>query len=159
VRVVIVGALLVLAGLGIAAPAAGEATVDRVVFTLQVDDVFPVQECTGEPVRVQGEVTSILRSTVDATGALRSGGHTEGHLIGTGLVTGDTYRVITIREITTNLAFEGEGAIVVGTGAWAFLVVGPGPDNNFLVFNQEHFTVTPSGDVVVNFRNITSVCR
>ncbi len=145
--------LVTFAALCIVAAASAQATTERIVFTETFDDVVSV-ECIGEPLEVTGTVTSALRSTVTPTGSLLTGGHTNADMTATGLISGDTYRVVDIREITTNIGSEA----LQGIGAWAFLIVGPGAGNNLLLTNQYHVTVTPNGDVTVDFLNITTKC-
>jgi hypothetical protein len=83
----------------------------------------------------------------------RTGGHSNGHMTATGLVTGDTYQVIELREITTNLGSTSEG-----TTSSRFLIIGSGPNNKALVENLAHFTLTPTGKVTVDFFTITAKC-
>jgi hypothetical protein len=151
---VLLSLIAMLALLAFPSSAGAQATTDRSVITEAFDFTLPSSECIGEPLHVQGELTSALRVTTPPTGVLLTSGHTHADMTATGLITGDTYRIVDIREITTNL----HGVAQQGTGAFAFLIVGPGPHNNLLVTNQEHITVTPNGDVTANFLNITVKC-
>ena len=108
--------------------------------------------CLPEPVVLEGTITIRLRTTVSPTGAQLTGGHTSGHLTATGLVSGDTYQVLDLRQVTTNLtsAFE-------GITSSRFLVIG-GSNNNLLITNLFHATLTPSGNVEAVFSTITAEC-
>ena len=136
-----------------ASPAGARAITRRVVLTNSFHYMFNAQ-CIDEPLQVRGTVTSILRTTATPTSRLLSGGHTHADMTATGLVTGDIYRIVDIREITTNL----QGAGSQDIGAWAYLIVGPGPNNNLLVTNQYHLTVTPAGKVTADFYRVTIKC-
>lgn len=144
--------VMVVPGLAVSAPA-GAAT-ERWVFTESFDYVTG-SGCGGESLHVVGTVTSALRVTETPTGKTLTSGHTNADMTATGTVTGDPYRIVDIREITTNV--DGDG-VRQGIGAWAFLIVGPGPGDNLLVTNQYHVTVTPDGDVTADLFNVTSKC-
>jgi hypothetical protein len=64
--------------------------------------------------------------------------------------------VIDQRATITNLNSAGD--VTVGVGSARFLVIGRGANNNALVTNLFHVTITPSGDVTVDFFRITVKC-
>jgi hypothetical protein len=145
--------LLTLAALALASNAGAQATTTRVVFTeVATGGVVGSDGCLPEPVVLEGAITLRLRTTVTPTGAQLTGGHTSGHLTAIGLVTGDTYQVLDLRQVTTNLtsAFEG----ITST---RFLVIG-GSNNNLLITNLIHSTLTPSGNVEAVFSRLMVEC-
>jgi hypothetical protein len=145
---------LMLGASGVAPPAGAQATTERLVITEEYDYVTG-NPCSGEPIHVEGTLTSVLRTTTTPNGNVLTAGHTNVDMTGTGTLTGTTYQIVDIREITTNLD---ENGVRQSVGAWAYLVVGAGPDNNLLVTNQYHVTVTPDGDVVAEIFNVTTKC-
>lgn len=115
------------AALGPGPGAFAAATADRWVLTHDFDYVAGAGPCIDEPLHFVGTLTSALRVVETPSGNFLSAGHTHAHPTATGTVTGRTYQVVDIREITTNVDASGGRQ---GIGAWAFMVVGPGPGNN-----------------------------
>jgi hypothetical protein len=112
-----------------------------------------VMDCIPEPLLWTGSVTTVYHETETPSGVSYSAGHTTVDLTVTGTVTGDSYRVIDIRQIYG----------VAPTGprdsfTYAFLVIGPGSGDNFQLLAQIRLVVTPSGEVTVDFSRLRTEC-
>jgi hypothetical protein len=76
-------------------------------------------------------------------------------VVGTGGVTGDTYRGVGHTGSTTVSTTSGQRI----TQTNSFLLVAPGPDNNLVAHTTWHLTVLADGTVVGEVTNVTLECR
>jgi hypothetical protein len=109
----------------------------------------------GDFVVLEGTSHNVTRTTESASGNLSVTFHSNTQGVkGTGLITGDTYQG---NSSTTESITMGPGETRTFTGS--FLVVGPGPDNNFTVHQTTHLTVNANGEVTSDVDNISFECR
>ena len=99
----------------------------------------------GEIVELSGTLHRVTHVTETGNGTVHIKLHENlQDVSGTGLTTGDTYRGAG--------SFNGEvtlGPGQVRTIENQFLLIGPGPDNNFTVRSLRHLTVNANGEVTV----------
>ena len=76
---------------------------------------------------------------------------------GTGLTTGDSYNATGVTQEQDSLPLSGGAAEF--TFINNFKIIGQGPDNNFLVHQTVHVTVTANGDVTSTVVNQSVECR
>ncbi len=111
----------------------------------------------GELVDLTGTLHLLVHTTLDASGGFRSSvqSNPEG-VTGIGLTTGDIYRGtgVTRRQINDE-GTVGEERTVIGN----FRLIGPGPDNNFLLHQNLNVTVNANGVVTAYVSNISVECR
>ncbi|HEX6371391.1 MAG TPA: hypothetical protein VF006_20910 [Longimicrobium sp.] len=108
----------------------------------------------GEIVQVEGTLHTVFHITETPNGLRISIHENPQDVNGTGLTTGDTYHATGSFNAHLHLAPG-----VTESRQRQFLLVGPGPDNNFTVHQTSHITVTPDGDVTADFDKITIECR
>jgi len=108
----------------------------------------------GEDVLLEGTLHSVTRTTESASGNFSFTVHENPQgVTGTGAITGDKYQ--------GTGAFTLRGTLAAGqemTVTESFLVVGPGPDNNFTVHLTGHFTVNANGEFTSDFFNTSVEC-
>lgn len=111
----------------------------------------------GEIVDLSGMLHVLSHTTLDASGGFRAShqSNPEG-VTGIGLTTGDIYRGtgVTRRQINDE-GTVGEERTVVNN----FRLIGPGPDNNFLLHQTLNVTVNANGVVTAYVSNISVECR
>ena len=123
------------------------------------DVLFVVVPCAnggaGELVLLEGNFLTVFHSTQTPSGVTRITLHQNAQgMIGTGFDTGDIYRHgggFTISTVTV-----GPGEVAHDTG-W-FLMLGPGPENNFTVHHVTHITVNANGGVTADVELTSVTC-
>ncbi|MET0399297.1 MAG: hypothetical protein ABW277_21080 [Longimicrobiaceae bacterium] len=128
-------------------------TNERVPFsTLQF--VSCANEGAGEEVLLEGTLHQLARATESAGGTFSITIHENPQGVsGTGLTTGDKY------QGTGSFTLRGTmGPGETFTVTSSFLVVGPGPDNNFTVHETFHYTVNANGEVTSEVDNFSVSC-
>jgi hypothetical protein len=141
-----------------ALPGSAQATTIHETVTVPIHEVI-VHPCTaarpyGEEIAFSGEAHFMFHVTVDASGGVH--GTSQSNLqgvSGVGLTSGEVYQLIRQDGDTSN--FTGAEDI---TGVQTNLVVGSGPDNNFIFQVIEHQTCNATG-CSVGFVNIQLSCR
>lgn len=152
-------AAALLASVAGAAPTRAAANTATYQQTFPFATVYPAQAtCTGEPIRVGGEVHLVAHVTVDEHG----GGVVVLHsnlqgASGTGLLSGTAYEVVTVGNR--------HGEAVYGSLPQTFttqvrsLVVAPGGQNNFAMTNAFHVTINANGELTALVSDFSSECR
>jgi hypothetical protein len=148
-RWIIVQLFVVLIAL-VATPTAS-ATTERDVVRFRTN----VTACSGETVRLRGELLLISHFTEDSTG----GFHAHFSLVPrdvTGVSeSGVRYRAVGGQRFTFNVSGS---ETVTDTFTEQFLVISQGGDDNLLVRTTIHVTVTPEGEVTAFVDNFSSIC-
>jgi hypothetical protein len=150
--------LVVLATLAGAAIAQAEATTvttnEQIPFSL-IAFVPCANDGAGEEVLVTGTLHVLEHVTIDARGGLHVKIHFQPQgATGVGLTTGDTYHATGV----TQEHFNATG-VFNDTFINNFRMIGPGPNNNLLVHQTIHITITPNGDVTSDVVNTSVECR
>jgi hypothetical protein len=150
--------LVVLATLAGAAIAQAEATTvttnEQIPFSL-IAFVPCANAGAGEEVLVTGTLHVLEHVTIDARGGLHVKIHFQPQgATGVGLTTGDTYHATGV----TQEHFNATG-VFNDTFINNFRMIGPGPNNNLLVHQTIHITITPNGDVTSDVVNTSVECR
>jgi hypothetical protein len=116
------------------------------------------ENCMAEPIAVDGYIHYMTIETFTPSGNYigRWKGQPQG-LKGVGLTTGLTYQFNGVTQDT--YVVQGDGFPLTETFVNRFVVVGPGPDNNYYFFNTFKLTINGVGDAVVSFDNTTIECR
>lgn len=157
VRSALVAAIVAAVPVLYAPTAAAEPATVEITRVTESFDVVTSDPCIGESIRMQGEITYVLRSVTTSEGNFLTAGHTIATVTAVGLTTGAQYTVVDSRQITTNILYAtGEGH--TGTGAWTYMLVSSGPGPNLVLTNQYKVTLTPDGSVAVDFLNIDVRC-
>lgn len=105
----------------------------------------------GEEVLVEGTLHQVVHLTPSAS-HLTIHQNTQG-LTGTGLTSGDTYHSMGSSNFHLNL---GSGSTQTFTSS--FLLIGPGPDNNFRVHQMFHFIVNANGELTSEVDSTSVTC-
>jgi hypothetical protein len=110
----------------------------------------------GEDVHFTGTSHMVFHVTDDAGGKFHMTGHFNTQAVkGTGLTTGDTYQGIdSINGVQNNGMVGGTFTQVEN-----FLLIGPGPGNNFMIQRQTHITVNANGEVTAEVDNLKENCK
>jgi hypothetical protein len=110
--------------------------------------------CNGEFVATQAEQLMVFHVTHDADGGLHVHVTTNIQGTGTGLTTGAKYQLSAVA--TAN--FNSNGA--TEQNLWQdFVFNGQGSVPNFLVQEEEHFTINANGDVTVDHEQFFTKCN
>ncbi len=153
---------LVLAWLAGSAPLQAQATTTTTSVRILLPQPFQrVVPCAaggaGELVDLTGTLHLLVHTTLDASGGFRNSvqSNPEG-VTGVGLTTGDIYRGtgVTRRQINDE-GTVGEERTVTNN----FRLIGPGPDNNFLLHQNLNVTVNANGVATAYVSNISVECR
>jgi hypothetical protein len=117
--------------------------------------VTAIASCTGEPLVLEGTVHALIWLTQDQAGGVHVGGHLDFNTEGTG---SDGTRYLYVGE--ANVQTKGNPddpteATVVINGH----LVSPGPADNGTARLVAHLTVTPSGEVTVQFVKMEVECH
>ena len=75
---------------------------------------------------------------------------------GIGLTTGHKYRMVIMGQ--DHLILSSNGGIEI-TSLTSLRVIGAGPENNFLLHENDHVTISADGTEIVGFNNIFVECR
>jgi hypothetical protein len=108
----------------------------------------------GEDVLVEGTAHEVFHVTETPSGLFRV--HFHGNfqgVSGTGLTTGDTYRVTDVANAHLHL-----GPGVTDTFSETYALVGPGPDNNLTIRETYHVTINANGELTVARDTFTVEC-
>ena len=152
--------VIVLATLAGAAVARAQATTvttnERIPFSL-IAFVPCANGGAGEEVLVTGTLHVLTHVTIDTQGGLHVKLHFQPQgASGVGLTTGDIYRATGVTQEHVNFnANTGFTDTFINN----FRIIGQGPDNNLLVHQTIHITVTPNGDVTSVVDNTSVECR
>jgi hypothetical protein len=113
----------------------------------------------GEDVLVAGTITTVLRTSTDASGGthfvLRANYDS---LSGTGLTSGTRYRAVATEGDTTHNFDPFVGPPYSFTSTRHVRFVGQGPDNDFTVIDTSHVTVNANDEVTVIHDDIRVDC-
>jgi hypothetical protein len=149
---------VVIGVLAAAMPAAADAT--TLTTNQEFEVSFPVfVPCAnggaGEFVLLSGTQHQLFHVTTDGNGGLhlKSTIQSQG-LSGIGLTTADRYQGTGATQSETDLTVGVEQTLVS-----SFKVIGEGTDNNFLVQQTTHLTVTPNGDLTAFVNDFSVECR
>lgn len=111
----------------------------------------------GEVVQVSGPLHTLIRYTINGTN-VSGGGHFQPQgMSGVGLTTGTKYQATGV----TQDAFKGslQNGQLNGTFINNFRFIGQGPNNNFLVHENYHFTINANGIVTSVHDNLSASCK
>jgi hypothetical protein len=109
----------------------------------------------GEHVSLTGSLHTVYHVTLDGAGGYHLVAITQTQGVsGVGLTTGDTYQgtEVTQNETDAQVGFE-------HTFTNSFLLIGQGPDNNYLFHWTLHFTENPDGTMTTFVDNFHFECR
>ena len=111
----------------------------------------------GELVLVSGTLHVLTHQTIDTQGGVHAKTHFQPQgATGVGLTTGDTYHATGVTQEHFNF---NASAGFTDTFINNFRIIGEGPDNNLLVHQTIHVTITPNGDVTSEVLNTSVECR
>jgi hypothetical protein len=152
--------LLALASVGalasVTAAQAGNTTVTVTTTQVNFTDFVPcANDGAGEYVDFSGIRKDLFRTTVNGnTFSQTEQENFQGHEIGTGETTGDTYRDVGAAQLTSTGSFTNGQS--TETFALHAKYVGGGVVMTFSLI--EHVTTNANGDVTVSFDNLSIVC-
>jgi hypothetical protein len=150
--------VIVLATLAGAAVSRAQATTvttnEQIPFSL-IAFVPCANDGAGEDVLVTGTLHVLSHVTIDAQGGLHVKQHFQPQgATGVGLTTGDTYHATGVTQEEFNFT-GGFTDTFINNFRW----IGQGPDNNLLVHQTIHVTITPTGEVTSEVDNTSVECR
>lgn len=142
---------------GVAFSQATAVTTNEQVPFAQINLVPCANGGLGELVLVQGTLHIQSHTTINNNRASLKIHFQPQGATGTGLTTGDTYRATGVTQEHDSIPLTG-GAFNF-TFVNNFRLIGPGPDNNFLVHQTVHVTVDANGVVTTVVDNTSIECR
>jgi hypothetical protein len=147
--------------LGISGPALADATTQTTVIRTPVSDTVSLI-CLDEPVLVTGYLRTTFHITQDASGGLTTvQTSTAQDLHGTGLTTGQQYRIVGPPFNNTISHSSGGSDVTTFTNEVVANVIGqgqPGPGPVARVRITEHVTVNANGDVTAEVSQFSQEC-
>jgi hypothetical protein len=148
-------ALTILAGAAVArAQSTTVTTNEQIPFSL-IAFVPCANDGAGEDVLVTGTLHVLTHVTIDAQGGLHVKQHFQPQgATGVGLTTGDTYRATGVTQEEFNFT-GGFTDTFINNFRW----IGQGPNNNLLVHQTIHVTITPNGEITSEVENTSVECR
>lgn len=153
-------AALALAGLSRPRAAVAQATTDTISqsFPISLTQFYPCANGgAGELVSISGDLHTVMHLTInDNHLAAEFHAHPQ-RLVGTGLTTGDTYRLVGGDHSVTSLQLD--GGTRVFNAVSNILVVGPGPDNNTVSHSTIHTTFNHNGELTSMHVTADADCR
>jgi hypothetical protein len=109
----------------------------------------------GEWVVLSGSLRTLVHSTLDGAGGfhLKLSSQPQG-ISGVGEITGDKY------QATGGEQYQYFGKVgMVATLTNSVRIIGPRPDNNFILHQALHVTVNPNGTITADADNFTVQCE
>jgi hypothetical protein len=114
-----------------------------------------VNPCTGEPVRLSGELHVTSHMATDVNGGFhRTFGMVPQDIVGEG-ASGATYRAVGGLREAAHLVT----AAITFTQTQTFNLISQGPGDNFTILTTTHFTLNPDGDTTVVTLIDRAACR
>jgi hypothetical protein len=150
--------VVVLATLAGRAAARAEATTETTNLQIPITLVAFVPCANGgagELVELTGTLHVLLHTTADGRGGFHVKSHFQPQGVsGVGLTTGDKYQGTGVTQDEFHVT-----AGITETFVNNFRIIGQGPDNNYLVHENFHITITPNGDVTALHDNLSIECQ
>jgi hypothetical protein len=146
--------LVMLGALSIPSAASARATVEVSVSSGLLGLILP-SECAGEPIEFTGESRNVLVFVQSDSGETKLISHTVSNVSGTGLTTGETYRLVSVFSFPDDLS----GAPYSATLIQRFHVIGPNRGDNFILDLVAHFTISANGEGHAFVSRFTQECR
>jgi hypothetical protein len=151
----LVKVILVVFGLMIQIQAQENHTTER--FTDFLDLVVPASDsCSGEDVYIFGPLEGMAQTTADSDGGIHAVIHFTPHVTAMGLTSGITYQAVGPAQIVTNMSGSGQTAFALVD---IIRVTSPGSAGNLVLTHTAHVTVNASGEIIVEFDNLSTACR
>jgi len=148
--------LLALGGLAIPASAGADGTALTTIFRTPIDGMTSTSCSTPEPISFSGQYQSVFHYTLDGTPVAHFSGAVTSSGVGTGLVTGTSYRFAGASSSSTNEAPN--GFPYHNTFTNTFLLVSHGPGDNLLLRETTHVTINANGTLTAEVSNISFDC-
>ena len=148
--------LLVLGVLAVPASAGADGTALTTIFRTPIDGMTSTSCSTPEPVSFSGQYQSVFHYTLDGSGVAHFSGAVTSSGVGTGLVTGTSYRFAGASSSSTNEAPN--GFPYHNTFTNTFLLVSHGPGDNLLMHATTHVTIDANGTLTAEVTNTTFEC-
>jgi hypothetical protein len=128
-------------------------TVPAVIFNGNIQfDAFLVLPTTGDVVHLSGPLHVTLDETVDSAGGLHIKEHFQPQGIsGVDLTTGAKYQG---NGVTQDQTIDAPSGTSNFTFVDNFKIIGQGPNNNYTVHENMHFTANANGDLTATLDNI-----
>jgi hypothetical protein len=138
------------------AQAAAQTFTDNVSFPIDLIESIPCANGgAGEDVHLTGEIHSLFHITIDNQGGVHVKTHSNPQGVrGVGLTTGDKYQGTGVTQDHFN-GKVGQTFTFINN----FRIIGQGPNNNVLLHQNVHFTVSAKGDVTASVDNFSAECR
>jgi hypothetical protein len=111
--------------------------------------------CANEPIRFTGKSRTVLVFVQSDSGNTKLISHRFANLSGTGLLTGETYRLVSVFSFADDLS----GVPYSATLIQRFHVIGPNRDDNFILDFVAHFTISANGEGHALVQRFTQQCR
>lgn len=154
------GAVVGMVGVAGVPPVGAEATVATTSVRIPLPQPFQrLVPCAaggaGELVDFAGTLHVLFHTTLDGSGGFHAKTHFQPQgVTGIGLATGDIYRGTGGFQDQLNGAVGEEYTLIDN-----FRLIGPGPDNNFLLHETFHLTVNANGVATAYVSNYSVECR
>jgi len=133
--------------------------------TVQIDEIISIGDtCNGaESIAISGTVMYVFRALEDANGGLHFlSGHVNYQGVGgTGLVSGDKYRIVLEENVVGNqmLPSDSGSQEVENTATVTYKVISMGPTPNLVGHFTQHFTYDANGEFVSYHETTNEGCR
>lgn len=147
---------LVLGALAVPVSAGADGTALTTIYRTPIDGVTSSSCSPQEPIAFGGRYQSVFHYTLDASGVAHFSGAVSSTGVGTGLVTGTSYRFSGTSSSSTNTPLT--GFPYHNTFTDAFLLVSGGPGDNLLMHVTTHVTIDANGTLTAEVTNISFDC-
>jgi hypothetical protein len=118
-------------------------------------DTTLANPCTGELITFGGTIHLVIHATTTPSGDFHATVHQNlQNASGIAAESGDTFQFQFGTTETLNVAAGTETTL-----SQNLRVVGPGPDNNFLLHQTTHLTINPNGEATAVVDNFFATCR
>lgn len=160
VMAILVALVLSLTGVVGTTPALAEATTTRESISFPVDTNMFVSCAAGgvgEFIHFTGNMHYTGIFVLDASGGRHfTDINITQNLGGIGLTTGNTYRMAIMGQDHL-IAASNDGVAI--TSLTSFRIIGAGPENDFIIHENGHVTISSDGTEIVGFSNLFVECR
>lgn len=152
----ILSAALALCLLAAPRPASSQATTQTTSIEVPLETTLD-NPCAGELIDFTGTMRLVIHTTATPAGTFNVAVHSNMQQVsGTGVQSGARYR---FQGASTTTELSGLAAAQESTITINFRIVGPGPNNNFILQETIHLTVNANGTATATVNQIQLKCQ
>jgi hypothetical protein len=141
----------------LSAPNLASAQATTTTTNLELPLSTTLAACTGELIDFTGTIHLVIQSVTTPSGTFKITIHSNNQDVsGTGTQSGATFRfqaIANTTELSSVVAAQETTTII------DFRIIGPGPNNNFLLQETFHVTVNANGEATATVNQISAKCE